>query len=83
MKLVKTLSAASDYARCHAWLWWTVGGLACVTLCVCRASLRNGIWDHAGIALLLPLPVLLVARLVAGADDAREKLRCGPSCRRS
>jgi hypothetical protein len=83
MKLIKTLSAASDYARCHAWLWWTVGGFAGAALCASRASLRDSIGDHAGIALLLLLPVLLVARLVVGADDAREKLRCGPSCRRS
>jgi hypothetical protein len=44
--------------------------------------LRDSIRDHAGIALLLPLPVLLVARIVAGAQDARDKLNCGPSCRR-
>jgi hypothetical protein len=83
MKLIKTLPAAIDYVRCHAWPWWTVGGLACAALCVSRAGLRDSIRDHAGVALLLLLPVLLVARLVTGADDAREKLRCGPSCRRS
>jgi hypothetical protein len=83
MKIATGLSAALNYIRCHAWLWWAIGGLACAALCVCRASLRTSIWDHAGIAVLLLLPVVLVARLVAGADDAREKLRCGPSCRRS
>jgi hypothetical protein len=83
MKLTKTLPAAIDYVRRHAWPWWTVWGLACAALCVSRASLRDSIRDHAGVALLLLLPVLLVARLVTGADDAREKLRCGASCRRS
>jgi hypothetical protein len=80
--MTKRLSAALEYIRCHAWPWWTVGGLAGAVLCVSRVGLRDAIWNHFGLALLLPLPVLLVVRIVAGAQDARERLSCGPSCRR-
>ena len=76
------LSAAFEYVRCHAWPWWTSGILACAVLCASRASLRDFIWHHIGVALLLPLPTLLVAWLVAGAKDVRERLGSGQSCRR-
>ena len=82
MRLIKIMSAASDYARSHAWLWSVVGGLGCAALFLSRASLRDSISDHAIIALFLLLPVLLVVRIVAGAQEARAKLSCGPSCRR-
>jgi hypothetical protein len=78
----ESVSASFEYIRSHAWLWWAFGGLACAALCVSRASLRAYVWDHASVALLLPLPVVLVAWLVAGAEDAREKLGSGQSCRR-
>jgi len=76
------LSAAFEYVRSHGWLWWTSGILACAAVCVCRTSLRDFIWNHASAVLLLPLPALLVAWLVAGAEDVREKLGSGQSCRR-
>jgi hypothetical protein len=76
------LSASFDYVRSHAWIWWAFGGLACAALCISRASLRGNVWDHASVALSLPLPIVLVAWLVTGAQDAREKLGSGQSCRR-
>jgi hypothetical protein len=81
-RISERLSASFEYVRSHAWLWWAFGGLASVVLCVSRASLRHYVWDHASVALLLPLPVVLVAWLVAGAEDARETLGSGQSCRR-
>jgi hypothetical protein len=80
--LPKILSASSEYIRSHAWLWWAFAILACAVLSICHARARNYVWDHTSILLLLPLPVLLVTWLVEGAEDARERLRAGPSCRR-
>jgi hypothetical protein len=76
------LSAALGHIRSHAWLWWFFGILAFVALCASRASLRDYLWNHAGLVLVLPLPALLVTWLVAGAEEAREKLGSGQSCRR-
>jgi hypothetical protein len=80
--LSKILSASSEYIRSRAWPWWAFAILACAVLSISHASSRDYVWDHTSIALLLPLPVLLVTWLVAGAQDARERLRAGPSCRR-
>jgi NhaP-type Na+/H+ or K+/H+ antiporter len=81
-RLAKTWSASSEYIRYHGWLWWAFGILACAVLSVSHASSQDYLWDHTSILLLLPLPGLLVTWLVAGAEDARERLRAGPSCRR-
>jgi len=76
------LSTTFGYIRGHAWLWWAFGILAFVALCASRETLRDYAWNHVALVLLLPLPVLLVTWLVAGAEDAREKLGSGQSCRR-
>jgi hypothetical protein len=81
-RLAKALSASSEYVRRHDWLWRTFGILGCAALSISHASSQGYVWDHTSIVLLLPLPVLLVVWLVDGAQEARERLGQGQSCRR-
>jgi hypothetical protein len=46
------------------------------------AGLWGYLWDHAGMVLLLSLPMALTVWLVIEADDAIRELRPSQTCRR-
>jgi hypothetical protein len=79
---VGVLSRARGYARHRVWLCWSLAAAAGVADYISRENLWGAVLRHAGMTLLMSLPVLPVVWLVIQAEKARHMFRPTRSCRR-
>jgi hypothetical protein len=80
--LFGALSRAYGFVRDQVWLRGSLAGLGCAAIYISVENLWSAVLRHAGMTLLLSLPVVLVARLVVEAEKARQLFQPTRSCRR-
>jgi hypothetical protein len=80
--LLDALSRVCGRACSGVWPRWSLAGLGCAAAYVSFAHLWSTVLRHAGMMLLLTMPVLLVAWLVIEAEQARKVFRPTRTCRR-